>query len=893
MPLSSGTRLGPYEILALLGAGGMGEVYRARDTRLERTVAIKVLPAHLAASPERRQRFEREARAVSSLNHPHICALYDIGQQDGVDFLVMEYLEGETLAHRLEKGPLPPEQVLRYGIETADALDKAHRQGITHRDLKPSNIMLTKSGAKVLDFGLAKAVAPRTAASGTSGSTTLSSPLTMEGTILGTCQYMAPEQLEGKEADARSDIFAFGAVLYEMATGRKAFEGKTQASLIAAIMERDPAPLSTLQPLAPPALNRLIKTCLGKDPDERWQTAHDLMLELKWIAEGGSQAGLPAPVIARRKSREKLAWALSAVLLLAALLATAAYLRLALRPARIFRTYVLPPEKSAFVVLGANAGPAVVSPDGRRLAFVARGPGGKSVLWVRPLDALTAQPLAGTENASVPFWSPDSRWLGFFADSKLRKIGASGGPPQALCDAPNGRGGSWSQEGTVVFSPNFDDPLYRVPAAGGVATPVAKLDQSRQENSHRWPYFLPDGRHFLYWARSGSVEYNGTYVGSLDGQEPKLVLRGNSDAVYAPPGYLLFVRDRSLMAQPFDARSMLASGDAFPVAEQVRVNAGAYKALFSVSQNGVLAYHGAAGTAAGSQLRWFDRTGKEGATVGEPAVYLYQQLSPNGQKLAAAIADSTGNYDIWVYDLSRGVKTRLTFAVSIESSPIWSPDGMRIAFASNRKGQFDIYQKAANGIGEEEALLETSAEERPMSWSSDGRYIAYIRKEMQGKTKWDVWVLPLFGDRKPFPLLQSEFDELHPAFSPDGRWLAYTSNESGTNEVYVRPFPGGGGKWQVSTRGGSQPRWRRDGKELFYLAADNKLMAVEIKEKGASLEIGNVQPLFQARPVSVLTFGAVYDASADGRRFLINSATEQESSEPITLVINWTAALHR
>ncbi len=525
------------------------------------------------------------------------------------------------------------------------------------------------------------------------------------------------------------------------------------------------------------------------------------------------------------------------------------------------------------------------------MAFVARNPERKNLLWVRPLDSLTAQPLAGTEGAMFPFWSPDSRSVGFFAQGKLKKIDASGGPPQTLCDAGLGRGGSWSREGAIVFAGEAQGPLFRVSAAGGPATPATKLDAARQEYSHRWPCFLPDGRRFLYYVRTPSTENNGTYLGSLDGQESKLLVRGESNAVYAPPGYLLFARERALMAQPFDARRAESKGDPFPIAEQVQVDA-AWRGIFSVSENGLLAYHSGPGVAGTLQLLWFDRAGKQGEAVGEPAAYRFPVISPDGQKLAVAVNEG-GNVDIWVYGLARKVRTRLTFAPSIEISPLWSPDGTRIAFASNRKGQFDTYQKASSGVGSEEPLLESSAGELPFSWSSDGRYIAYARLG-DAKTKYDIWVLPFFGDRKPFPFLQTEFDEFQPQFSPNGRWLAYASNESGKYEVYVAPFPGAGGKWQVSNGGGWQPRWRRDGKELFYLAANDTLMAAEINEKDASLEIGKVQPLFQApwAPMPVDYFYQ-YDASADGKRFMANIETSRGSAEPITLVVNWTAQLKR
>ncbi|MGH2628434.1 MAG: protein kinase domain-containing protein, partial [Anaerolineales bacterium] len=763
------------------------------------------------------------------------------------------------------------------------------------RDLKPGNIMLTRTGAKLLDFGLARAdaeVAP--GISGLSATPTRSDPLTAEGTMVGTVQYMAPEQLEGKPADARSDLFALGATLYEMATGRKAFQGKSQASLIAAILASEPPPLSTLQPLAPPALERAVRGCLAKDPQERWQSAHDVMLMLKGIAEAGPQAGIAAPFAARLKARER-AWMAAAIFLGLAIVPFAiAYVRRPATQQHAIRAAILPPEESSFLFSGISSGPVVVSPDGERLAFVARTPEGRNLLWVRPLDAVTARPLEGTDGASFPFWSADSRFIGFFADAKLKKIDASGGPPQTLCDTSIARGGSWNQEGTIIFAPDVNDSIYRVSASGGEPAPVTALDESRQHFNHRWPHFLPDGRHFLFFARSASAdgEYTGTYVGSLDSKEQKFLLPGASNALYAPPGYLLFVREKALMAWRFGARRLELTGEAVPVAEPVGVNGAAQRAGFSVSSNGILAYQGG-GVESGWQLVWFDRAGKQVGAVGEPAIHLFHRISPDGQKVVVQIIDNrTANADLWIYDLARGVKTRLTFEPSTETSPVWSPDGTHIAYASRRGARFHMRQRASSGVGGEEPLLEEpDADTRPHSWSRDGRYLAFMRRQVSGTTRADIWILPLFGDRKAFPILQSPFEESAAAFSPDGRWLAYESNESGRNEVYVTPFPGAGGKWQVSAAGGSAPRWRSDGLELYYLAADNKLMAAGITPKGATLEIGAVRALFQARPA--VGPGGGYDAAGDGRRFLIATETEQTGGEPITLVVNWTGGLHR
>jgi len=884
--LSAGTRLGPYEIQAPIGAGGMGEVYRARDTRLERTVAIKVLPAHLSSNPDLKQRFEREARTISSLNHPHICTLHDIGHQDGTDYLVMEHLEGETLAQRLQKGPLPTEQLLRYAIQITDALDKAHRQGVTHRDLKPANIMLTKTGAKLLDFGLAKL---RPAGPVVDVGATISElptedrKLTVEGTILGTFQYMSPEQLEGKEADARTDIFAFGAVLYEMATGRPAFQGRSKASLITAIMSVEPAPISQLQPMTPPALGRVIETCLAKDPDQRWQTAHDLLLQLKWIAEAGSQAGMPAPVVARRRSRERLGW-IVAVLLLIPLIAAVAlslvHLRETRAPARAIRFLLNVPEKTFFDWYDVP----VVSPDGQYVAFT--GSGGPGRLWVRSLDSVAAQALPGTEGAYLPFWSLDSRSIAFFSQDKLKRISLAGGPPQVLCDAPSAFGGTWSREGTIVFgSGRAGVPLLSVPAEGGKAKPLTSLDQSREETAHSWPSFLPDGRRLLYLTLSGRPESRGIYVFWLDSKETKRIADLDVSAVYAPPGFLLWQQGEMLMARRFDLGKLQFAGEPFPVAEKVLPLVTVSGGTFSVSDNAVLVYR-----MAGAQinhLAWFDREGKRLGVVGEPDDYSMPSLSPDQKWLAVCRRDpQKRTRDIWVFDLARGAGSRFTFDPADDFNPVWSPDGRRIVFTSGRKGQRDIFQKAASGIGNDEGVLESEQSKNANDWSSDGRYLIY---DTAGKS--DLWVLPMVGDQMPAPFAQSEFDEREAQFSPDGKWLAYVSDEAGRHEVYVRTFPEPLGKWQISSGGGREPQWRRDGKELFFISGQ-KLMAAEVKSGSSNFEAGIPKVLFDlgaSQPVGRNR----YVVTRDGQRFLMVAPIEEQNALPFTVVVNWAAGLRK
>ncbi|MEE8367224.1 MAG: protein kinase [Thermoanaerobaculia bacterium] len=882
MALETGSKLGPYEILGLLGAGGMGEVYKARDERLDRTVAIKVLPSHLSESPEVKQRFDREARLISSLSHPHICTLFDVGHEDGVDFLVMEHLEGETLAQRLEKGPLPLAEVLRVGIEMADALDRAHKSGVVHRDLKPGNLMMTNSGVKLLDFGLAKNLVtePQTQDSNFSRlltETPGSAPLTVKGTILGTFQYMAPEQIEGQEADARSDIFALGAVLYEALTGLRPFGGKTQASLIGSIMHSEPESLSKLSPMAPPALHRVIQTCLAKNPDERWNTVHDVKLQLQWIEEGGSEVGVPVPVAARRKSRERIAWGAAALAVFTTVLFAFLWAARAPEPAQMVRFDIGYPDNVPII------DSPKVSPDGRMIVFSGTDDTGRSQIWLRSLNALEAQPIPGTEGSGRPFWSPDSRYLGFFANGKLKKIPVGGGPPQVICDAPRGADGSWSEAGVILYDGAGPDPIMRVPSGGGIPVPQIEVDPESGDIQVGWPQFLPGGEKFLYVGFGGDTQ--AVKLASLKGGRGEVILAGQSRVEYTPPGFLIYVREDTLVSQPFDVDSGKITGEPTPLAEDLNINAVGL-AHFSVSRNGVLAFRG--GEAGGGQLQWVDREGELLEAVGDSGDIYATDLSPDGRWLAMQMrTDSGADDDIWVRDLVRGVTSRFTFNEGRDVSPVWTPDGRSIAYAQGRDGQTDLAIKAFGGSGEVEYLLEAEGDQFPSSWSPDGKTLLYYSRTPE--TGFDVWVLSLEDGKEPKPFVNTPFVELDSRFSPNGRWVAYSSNESGQFEVYVQEYPGPGGKWQISTAGGREPVWGPNGKELFYRSSQQSLMRVEV-DIGEVFEAGIPQPLFSLRLRPVTTRNH-YLLSRDGERFLLLSTLSGDSTPPTTVVLNWSAGL--
>ena len=894
MTVAQGTRLGPYEVIAPLGAGGMGEVYRARDTRLGRDVAVKVLPSTFSADTDRLHRFQQEACAAGALNHPNILIVHDIGAHDGSPYVVSELLEGETLRKRIAGTPLAQRRAIEYALQIANGLAAAHEKGIVHRDLKPDNIFITNDGrVKILDFGLAKL----TQLDGNQAQTEIPTRRvdTDPGVVMGTVGYISPEQLKGRVVDQRSDIFSFGAILYEMLSGRRAFHGESAAETMSAILKEDPPDLSDTSKTVSPALERLVNHCLEKNPEARFHSARDLAFALEAISGSSESVPSETPVLplrpARLKWREHLPWliaGLSLIGLLAALPFVIAYWHRAPTEESFVRLSVLLPDK---VKMHGTTPGLAISPDGRHIAFIGTQDG-QILLWVRPLDSFSAQALTGTEGDGgspvPPFWDPDSRFIGFFAGGKLKKIDSSGGAAQTLCDIPAARGATWNRDGLIVIG-TTSGPLYRVSAAGGEPTPVTALDQSNFETSHRWPYFLPDGRHFLFFVRSGRVENSGVYVGSLDSKETKRLLPSAIGAAYAPPGFLLFLRIDTLMAQPFDTDKLELTGEPFPVAEHVAYNPVLGRAAFSVSENGVLAFRTGSGQI--DQPLWFDRGGQQIGSLGEAGIYFNLWLSPDERRAAVDRADpQTGANDIWLFDLSRGIPSRFTTDPGSDSNPLWSPDGSRIVFTSSREGVLNLYQKVASGVGNEEVLLKSGEEKVPDDWSADGRFIVF--ETLNPKTKWDLWVLPMSGDRQPSPFLQTEFNERQAQLSPDGKWIAYTSDESGTRDVYVQTFPAPGGRWRVSTGGGTQPRWRRDGRELFYIAAGRKLMAADVKP-GATFEAGVPKLLFDTRVLTSTDFRNHYVVSADGQRFLINSIIEERGAIPISIVKNWTTLLKR
>ncbi len=889
MTLVPGNKLGPYEILGALGAGGMGEVYRARDTRLGREVAVKVLPTHLSSNSEVRARFEREAKTVSGLNHPHICTLFDVGRERDTDYLVMELVEGETLATRLIKGPLPVSDVLRVGAEIADALDRAHRAGVVHRDLKPGNVMITKSGAKLMDFGLARASGlAGPAGSGVSigamtQSPTVAHPLTAEGTIVGTFQYMAPEQLEGRDADARSDLWAMGCVLYEMATGKRAFDGKSQASLITSIMGSEPAPVSQIAPTTPPALDSLVRACLAKDPADRVQSAHDIKLQLSWMKEARSQAGVAPPIAIKRPAGRRVAWGIAA----AAIVIAGAAIVLAFRPKPAppppVYAYLQPPRGVLFSSSTDRPLPLAISRDGATIAFCARDGEGPDLLWVRSLGSDDARVIPGTEGAQGPFFSPDGRSIGFFTSEDLKRVDVGGGPVITLVRGIDQRGGTWSKDDVILFTGDSYGPVSRISANGGAVTAATVLDTTRGETTHRYPYFLPDGRHFLYLARlagAGAGESPTIFVGELGSDQRAAVMEVASNVAYAS-GHLVYVRGGVLLAQRFDTGALAVQGTAAPLVDDARMDTRFSRGVFAVSDNGVLVCMTGSDQTR-TQLRWLDRAGKPLGDVGEPANYTYggtPLISPDGKSALMPIANAErGVSDVWIVDLASGRRRKVTIDSHDHPSAQWCPDGSLVVGTSTTREEYSIDAIQANGTQRSVVSVDDFAWPETVA----GDRLLYSFNPTRGVS--GIFLASLSGNGETGPFIDTPAHELGAQFSPDGRFVAYTSNETGRAEIFVAAFPQPGGRWQASQSGGVEPRWNENGRELFFVDPQNYIVSLDVELGTGGFQAGAARPLFQWH-------GAAgqwrYDVSPDGNRFLVAAALEKDLALPVTIVTDW------
>jgi serine/threonine protein kinase len=885
--ISPNTKIAQYTIVSKIGEGGMGVVWRARDSKLGRDVAIKVLPAVMSENADRLNRFEQEAQAAGALNHPNILSIYHIGTHEGAPYIVSELLEGETLRERMAGGALPQRKAIDYALQIAKGLAAAHDKGIVHRDIKPDNIFITDDGrVKILDFGLAKLTSIDSAASQTEVPTRKVN--TDPGTVMGTMGYMSPEQLKGQPADHRSDIFSFGAILYEMLSGKRAFRGDSMAETMSAILREDPPDLSETNKTISPAFERVVRHCLEKNPAERFHSARDLAFAIESLSGSATISGQTAtmPTITAENSaavglsrwlgNARVAWIVAAVLIVGLLTGVGLlYFNPSETTTRAARLSLTPPPELAFNDAQSDA--AVVSPDGKKIAFSATSGDGKNMLYLRALDSSETKLLPGSENVMEPFWSPDSRSVAFGSNGKLKRSDlAGGGNAQVLCDAARLVGGTWNKDGIIVFAPDYRAALMQVSAQGGEPKPVAMRFDDQTAESHRYPDFLPDGRHFLF-----RRDPKGIWAGSLDSPETRQVLVEVTPFVYAQPGWLVFVRNDALVAQAFDAAKIAFSGEPIPIITGQK-NAGTLR--FSVSDNGVLIWQGQ--WERDYQLVWFDRDGKETGTVDAPMkVNIGEDLSisPDGKRLAVK-----RNQNLWVVELEKGTALRITSTFS--QMPVWSPDGSRIAYSEGTSG---LTVRAANGSGDAEGLLPGA--NFPSAWSPDGRFIIFVRRGV--KTRMDIYALPLFGDRKEYLILNSPFNEQTPAFSPDGRWLAYTSDETGNYEIYVQSFSAdgklGADKQRVSTIGGTYPVWRRDGSELFFVAPDGQMMSSAVKTGGTEFQFGAPKPLFKTRMLAWITNFHEYDVSPDGQRFLIGTLVGEPKAPPPTVILNWSAILKK
>ncbi len=893
MGLSIGSRLGPYEIVSLLGAGGMGEVYRARDNRLERDVAVKVLPSHLSSSPDFKARFDREAKAISCLQHSNICVLYDVGAHDGVEYLVMELLEGETIAQRLQRKPFSAEEAIKIGIEIADALDKAHRFGIVHRDLKPGNVMLTKSGAKLMDFGLAKRqsfVAPQSGAPAFSAAMTLSpgqSPITVAGAVVGTVQYMSPEQIEGKEADARSDIFAFGTLMYEMLTGKSAFAGKSQLSMASAILEKEPDPISASQPLTPPALEHTVRTCLAKDPEDRFQSAHDLKLQLVWIS-GSSAASLPVlkPKTGPWAKNSWALWAAGALAIFCVALLWTVERRTQAEPAVVRFTIPTPENAQVNIDLGPML---ALSPDGQRLAFTVTGKDKVSRLYLRRMDQLEATLIPGTEEASAPFFSPDGQWVGFITVSRVKKVSVDGGVITELANVVSGSvGATWGPDGYIYYNRFWTERLSRVPQNGGKPEIFSWPDAQRHEQSHRWPEALPDGKSLLITiVKSFGAQDAEIAVLSLKTHTWKTVLSNAAQAHYSPTGHLLYVHAGTLMAVPFDLKSLTVTGPAVQRLHDVLSEPDSGYSALAVSDSGTLVF--VKGSAESQQwpnthLSWLSMDGKEIPASKTLRPYEDMSLSPDGKSVAFTIP-GTPVWNIWTLDLERDTLNRLTFAGD-NRDPLWAPDGKHIVYTSYRNGAFGLFWSTVDGSAPEQRLLRSDVEPFADTFTPDSKKLIFNVSQQDAET--NTWEVPTTGDAVATPVKGISLNSSSDSLSPDGHWIEYQSSESGQDEIYVQPYPDLGGKWQISNGGGmpTQAQWSSDGKQIFYRNGD-LMMAASVETK-PHFSSSTARQLFTK---SFLYSGRNFGVA--GKRFFIMKQEAKQGATSLNVVLNWASELKK